>query len=98
MIVNKKGCPLCGGSCRFIGMVAQGRQIEIACANCTVFHISIKAVQMLFSNFGASGALYSMLAKRSRPEDLLVISATSNSLSYQYVSIEQLNGEKIDRW
>lgn len=99
MKVYKNGCPICSGACRLIGTCDHGREVEIACANCTVYRISLQALRSFLTNSDESQDLYSTLARRCPDDHMIVIGGSlATQLTYEYASFERLNTEKIHFW
>lgn len=96
--VYKNGCPICTGACRLIGTCNHGKEVEVACANCTVYRISLQAVKLFLKNLDESRALYSSLASRCPDDHMIVIRASATEITYEYVSFEQLKAAKVNFW
>ena len=98
MSAYRGGCPLCSGVCRLIGTTDHGKVVEIACANCTVYRISISAVKLFTKNMKSSRNLYALLAARRAEDQMILIGTILNDLTYEYVSIELLKQTKVHHW
>jgi hypothetical protein len=98
MKVYKNGCPICSGACRLIGTCDHGREVEIACANCTVYRISLQAVKSFQTSVEESRNLYSLLARRHPDDHMIVLGASSTEITYGYASFKQLKAAKVHIW
>lgn len=98
MKVYKNGCPICSGACRFMGTSDDGKEVEVGCANCTVYRISLQAVKIFLMNPDNTKNLYSLLARRSPAGHMIVIGTSFSEITYEYVSIECLKSENFHDW
>ena len=97
MKANRNVCPLCAGVCRTIGTSDQGKELELACANCTVYRISTDAAELLSKNFDANYPLYSLLARRCPADHVVVIGTTGANVTYECIAIKRLKLLKVQR-
>lgn len=81
-----------------IGTCDHGKEVEIACANCAVYRISVQAMKLLLIESQDRKTLYSFLSKRSPLDHMIVIGTSFNDLTYEYVSFERLMVAKVHAW
>lgn len=93
----RNGCPLCSAVCRVIGTSDQGKEVEIACANCTVFRVSTHAAGLLATDADEKRQLYSLLARRCPCDHVTVIGTVGSDFTYEYLAIKRLKLLKSHR-
>lgn len=87
MKMRKNGCPICSGTCRVIGTTDHGKAVAVAvavaCANCTVYRISMQAVKLFLMHLDETRHLYSLLAQNSPKGHMMVVGTSPTELSYE---------------
>ena len=95
MKLTRDGCPLCSGACRVVGTADQGKEVELACANCTIFRITTDAAALLLDEPGARREMYAVLARRCPADHVILISASASDLAYDCIAIRRLKALKV---
>ena len=78
-----------------IGTSDQGKEIEIACANCTVFRISADGVALLSNNGETNRPIYSLLARRCPVDHVIVIGTNGCDATHECTAIKRLKSLKV---
>lgn len=78
-----------------IGTSDQGKELELACTNCTVFRISTDAAELISRNGDSRRSMYSLLARQCPFDHAIVTGTAASGVRHECVAIKRLKLLKV---